>query len=784
MSFIGAGVVILGELQNHADINTYTVHLVEGQVYDFWLAGVDTPQDGGGLTPPPNFLTGLSADLGDPELSITGPASFSDTDSAEGTNAVVRFAAPFTGDYTVSVSEAAAFGGAGGHYVLNVTNMSFDVDLPGHTFLAGGLVGADAILAENDVLASAVDPSFDNDVVAVSLAGGEHYDFSLRGFPGGGTFGDPELYLLDPDGHVVAFDDDSGGGANGTDSLIDDFVAGSTGTFFLVAADQFGSSGTYELSYSHNTPVLDDFVPGDATTTFNLPLNGSIAGEIQAVEDPGNADWYAIRLVAGQAYQFDLVSTGLADPELFLRDDTGNVVASNDDSNSSSNSQILFTPSASGLYFVDAHDDSGLGTGKYKLSATLLSPITQDPVHTVATHEDALRETVDGSDRNDQLTASDFGAELRGERGSDTLLGGAGGDSLFLGAGGNHDDAGAHNIGDGGGGSDSIRGSSGADLLMGGIGNDFLFSEATGNTVLGGDGDDQMFVEAGAGSMQGGAGNDFLTPTSSFENDSMAGDGGNDTIFGGVGDDSILGGDDNDSLTGGFDNDTVFGGDGNDTISGGDGVNQLNGGNGNDTFDDIDGGDLVTAGTGVDHVRSLIGWTLDTDEENLTLLGGATINGNGNTGANVIFGNDGANVLSGLGGNDTVNGGFGNDTLIGGFGKDLNTGSGGLDHIKFNALGESGVTFATRDAINTFAHGDKIDLSAIDANTNAAGNQAFTFSASQTLTGLSGLLIAQQVATNSFLVLADVNGDANADFSLNVYTSPGFGAFQSWDFIP
>src|SRR5262249_51689096 len=152
-------------------------------------------------------------------------------------------------------------------------------------------------------------------------------------------------------------------------------------------------------------------------------------------------------------------------------------------------------------------------------------------------------------------------------------------------------------------------------------------------------------------------------------------------------------------------------------------------------------------------------------------------------GANVIFGNNGNNTLQGLGGSDTVNGGAGNDTLIGGAGKDLNTGSGGLDHIKYNALSESGTTFTTRDAINTFAHGDKIDLSAIDANSNAAGNQAFVFSSSQTLNGPAGQVIAQQVATNSFLVLADVNGDHVADFSLNVYTSPGFGTFHNWDFI-
>jgi hypothetical protein len=101
--------------------------------------------------------------------------------------------------------------------------------------------------------------------------------------------------------------------------------------------------------------------------------------------------------------------------------------------------------------------------------------------------------------------------------------------------------------------------------------------------------------------------------------------------------------------------------------------------------------------------------------------------------------------------------------------------------MKYNALSESGTTFATRDAINTFAHGDKIDLSAIDANNQVAGNQAFTFHAN--FTHHTGEVQFDQVAANSFVISADVNGDAVADFSLNLFTSPGFGTVQGFDFI-
>ncbi|WOH48853.1 hypothetical protein [Bradyrhizobium sp. sBnM-33] len=43
---------------------------------------------------------------------------------------------------------------------------------------------------------------------------------------------------------------------------------------------------------------------------------------------------------------------------------------------------------------------------------------------------------------------------------------------------------------------------------------------------------------------------------------------------------------------------------------------------------------------------------------------------------------------------------------------------GGLDRMVLSALLDLGAAFAYRDVINTFAHGDKIDLAAIDANSS------------------------------------------------------------------
>ncbi|WP_213253083.1 hypothetical protein [Bradyrhizobium sp. sBnM-33] len=175
----------------------------------------------------------------------------------------------------------------------------------------------------------------------------------------------------------------------------------------------------------------------------------------------------------------------------------------------------------------------------------------------------------------------------------------------------------------------------------------------------------------------------------------------------------------------------------------------------------------------------------------------------GNAGSNALYGNSGNDLLSGLAGNDTLYGGAANDTLLGGqdvdylnggVGKDTTTGGGGLDRMVLSSLSDSGIAFAARDVINTFAHGDKIDLAAIDANSKIGGNQAFSFVSA--FTGVAGqlqwdLTNISSTGVKGYLVQGDINGDAAADFSLQIYTSPtnnlpGGSAgwnLAAWDFI-
>jgi Ca2+-binding RTX toxin-like protein len=113
-------------------------------------------------------------------------------------------------------------------------------------------------------------------------------------------------------------------------------------------------------------------------------------------------------------------------------------------------------------------------------------------------------------------------------------------------------------------------------------------------------------------------------------------------------------------------NNYLIGNTGNNTLDGGVGADTMTGGVGDDTYFVDNTGDIISelAGQGIDTVRSTISRSLGSNQENLTLIGGSTINGYGNTLANTLIGNDAANYLDGATGADTMSGGLGDDTYI------------------------------------------------------------------------------------------------------------------------
>lgn len=186
--------------------------------------------------------------------------------------------------------------------------------------------------------------------------------------------------------------------------------------------------------------------------------------------------------------------------------------------------------------------------------------------------------------------------------------------------------------------------------------------------------------------------------------------------------------------------------------------------------------------------------------DNLAIAFGAVIeNATGGSGNDTISGNGVANALNGQGGNDvlsgasgndsliggtgrdTLNGGAGNDTLVGGTGQDSMTGGSGNDVFDFNAVNESAAG-TSRDVINLFAAGDKMDLASIDANTGVSGNQAFSFSSGTTFSGIFASVGDLYYDETNHILYGNNDADAQSDFSIKV-TLSGISGLSSTNFV-
>jgi Ca2+-binding RTX toxin-like protein len=178
-----------------------------------------------------------------------------------------------------------------------------------------------------------------------------------------------------------------------------------------------------------------------------------------------------------------------------------------------------------------------------------------------------------------------------------------------------------------------------------------------------------------------------------------------------------------------------------------------------------------------------------------TVAAGVVIeNAIGGRAADAITGNDADNQLSGGGGGDTVVGGLGADVILGLSGADQLAGddgadrlTGGLggDHLTGGDGGDIFVFLSVRDSahlrsgdeITDLSAGDQIDLSAIDADTARAGDQAFALVAQ--FDGHAGQLTVHYRASDDLTVVrGDVDGDGRVDFSVTLDANQT--AFTGW----
>jgi Ca2+-binding RTX toxin-like protein len=235
-------------------------------------------------------------------------------------------------------------------------------------------------------------------------------------------------------------------------------------------------------------------------------------------------------------------------------------------------------------------------------------------------------------------------------------------------------------------------------------------------------------------------------------------------LKGGSGNDTLKGAGGNDNLSGGAGNDSLSGGAGNDRLDGGSGIDSMAGGTGDDVYVVDNARDKVVElpNAGKDRVEASIAYTLPVNVEDLKVTGTAALAGTGNGLANRITGNAGKNTLKGLGGADVLTGGGAADKL---------TGGSGADTFVYLKTTDSRAGKTRRDTITDFAKGDRIDLSAIDANPKKAGNQAFRWLGAKAFDGKPGALRFYKR-----ILRADVDGNRKADLEIAI---PGKAAVRA-----
>jgi Ca2+-binding RTX toxin-like protein len=250
------------------------------------------------------------------------------------------------------------------------------------------------------------------------------------------------------------------------------------------------------------------------------------------------------------------------------------------------------------------------------------------------------------------------------------------------------------------------------------------------------------------------------------DSETLRGAADNDTINGLGGDDTLVGGSGNDFLNGDIGNDALFGGIGNDFLNGGTNSDVINGGTGVDTID------YITFHTGVT-VNLLTGTTNDGTGTD-TLIAIENVRGSllddeifGNQAGNFLEGNVGAEFISAKGGSgkDTILGGSGPDKIHGDGDADTLTGGSEADTFVYSSASDSRIGFFSHDVIKDFEKGlDKIDVSAIDANTAVSGNQAFTIIGSQNFSD-EGQISAFKSGGGT-LVQFNITGNSVAEFEI------------------
>ena len=291
------------------------------------------------------------------------PGTFND-DYGLGADARITFVPQQGGDYFIA---ARGFGGATGAYEIRLSTTTPPADPQGDSPLTAGR------LEIGRPVAAAVDFARDVDWFGVTLAAGQAYRITLRGADSGaGTLHDPLLVgVFSADGRVLVGSGNDN--AQGLDAATV-FTPTAAGTFYVAVGAANDGTGRYALALE--TTVASGELASNATTTGTLSVGSAQPG---IIDSAGDIDWFRLSLTGGTTYQLDMLGapTGkgsLGDPLIVGVYAANGLAVSqtrDDDGGEGANARTLFTPDATGVYYLAAGGYAGQ-TGSYQVQLVSL----------------------------------------------------------------------------------------------------------------------------------------------------------------------------------------------------------------------------------------------------------------------------------------------------------------------------------------------------------------------------------------------------------------------------
>ena len=298
--------------------------------------------------------TGMTNTMG-ALYNSSGRELAADDDGGTGMNFALSARLTTIGTYYVRVSSS---GSDTGMYRLTVTTTAGD---------HGNAQAQATPVTRGTAITGNINPNTDEDYFSVVVSSTElaGIDFlTLRATTTGTT--DTRGFLYDSEGTRLAADDDGGMGTNFNIS----YNIATAGTYYVRVSNSGSDTGMYRLTVTATSGDHGGILVDGTPVTSGTAVTGNIS--------PNNdRDWFSIEVTDRELASTDIpvlraVTTGSLDTTGWLYSSDGRLLASNLNSGTGTNFEILYRVTRAGTYYIRLTSHQDATEGMYSLTVTLM----------------------------------------------------------------------------------------------------------------------------------------------------------------------------------------------------------------------------------------------------------------------------------------------------------------------------------------------------------------------------------------------------------------------------